>query len=231
MAWMPTRIWIQMKNNTKFLDTFENIEVYVRRINDYSREPLSRLVNTTNDAIIRDQRRNLEVLMTIRNALVHNGVDNYVEVTSELLEMAMEVYNALPIHKKASDYMSRNVVSFDIDESIEKPLSTIRHTKMVRFPIYENGNVVGILSDNGISHWLAENIEHDVISIKSTTIRDVALHDEYFYDVHYVGRDATYSQVFGMFERALGLRMVLVSESGKPHQKVLGVITRGDILK
>jgi hypothetical protein len=25
--------------------------------------------------------------------------------------------------------------------------------------------------------------------------------------------------------------MVLVSESGKPHQKVLGVITRGDILK
>lgn len=220
-----------MKKNDIFLDTFENIEAYIRRINDYSREPLSRLVNTTTNSVIRDQRQNLDVIMTIRNALVHNGVDNYVEVTQEVLDKAEEVYSALPIHKKASDYMSRNVVSFDIDESIERPLSTIRHTKMVRFPIYEDDKVVGILSDNGISHWLAENIENDIISIKSTTIRDVAVHDEYFYEVHYVSRDASYSQVFAMFEKALGLRMLLVSESGKSHQKVLGVITRGDILK
>lgn len=219
------------RDNARFLDTFENIEAYIRRINNYSKEPLSKLVSSTKDAIIRDQRHNLDVLMMVRNALVHNGVDNYVVVSDEILSTVNEVYNALPIHKTAKDYMSRNVVSFDINESIEKPLTTIRHTKMVRFPIYEKGKVVGILSDNGFSHWLAENIEHDIISIKSTTIKDVAFHDEYFYDVHYVGKDATYSQVFAMFERALGLRMVLVSENGKPQQKVIGVITRGDILK
>lgn len=220
-----------MNRNEQFLTHFENIEAYIRRVHNYSRDPLSKLVNTTKDATIRVQRQNLEVLMLVRNALLHNGVDNYVEVTQEVIDLADEVYQALPLHKRAKDYMTKNPICFDMDDSIAEPLQVISKSKLIRFPIFDNGRIVGILSDNGISHWLAENIENDIVSIKSTTIRDVALHDEYFYDIHYVSDESSYSYVYSVFEKTLGLRMVLVTDNGKPNERVLGVITRGDILK
>lgn len=219
-----------MNRNETFLTTFENIEVYIRRLHHYSRDPLSMLVNTSSDVAIKRNKKKLETLMTVRNALAHNGVDNYVDVKPEILNLVEEVYLDLPIHKKAQDYMTKSPVSFDMDDALSKPLQVIKESKLIRFPIYQNDILVGVLSDNGISHWLAENIDNDVISIQETRIYDVVKHDEYFRDIHYISQYATYSDIFLMFEKTLGTRILLVTEHGRNDEPLLGVITRGDIL-
>lgn len=135
----------------------------------------------------------------------------------------------IPVDVTASSIMSKQIIKFDITDEITKPLRCIRDKGISQFPIYRDGELVGLLTDNGISNWLANSIDADIISIQETRINDVINNDENRNHFRFVSKHQNFTEIHRMFKEILNLKVLLVTESGSQNQSLLGIITSWDI--
>lgn len=216
--------------NEEFLSLFGNIESYIRfSQNDRLEQNFSTLIrNSNNPLVVRYQTELLE-LAKIRNILSHNNNIEHVLVKKEYLDLAIRVSTSFNKSRSAEDIMIREIKTFQIDDSLSRPLELIKELKINQFPILEDGRFKSLLTDNGITNWIANNIKMDIISIQETSIEDVITLEESIETCCFVSRDASISIVYNLFSTKMNLKALLVTENGLPNQKILGIITMWDL--
>ena len=105
-----------------------------------------------------DQRMHevIEILLKnrISGAPVINEENELVGIVSEgdcLRQISESQYHNFPISEgKVSDYMVRNVITIDGNMSIFDAASRFLKSKIRRFPVVENGKVVGQISQKDV---------------------------------------------------------------------------------
>lgn len=106
-----------------------------------------------------------------------------------------------------------------------------------QFPIYDdNGQFIGLLTENGITNWLSRSLNDDLISISDTKINDVIQYEEIQSHFLFVSRNIS---VFEAKEKFLNhlevgtvkLDALLITENGKKTETLLGIITPWDVLE
>lgn len=80
----------------------------------------------------------------------------------------------------------------------------------------------GLITENGIANWLANNIEKDIISIKKTTVKDVIVNEEERESYSILYSYNTLYDVIEKFEkgRNIGKRIFIIIVLKSPQKNI-----------
>ncbi len=194
----------------------------------------------SNRVVARHQQE-LRAISQLRNSLVHNPmaslaqpfasphpliVERYGQIRDALLHPANALSVAIPAAKIYTAKLSSNLVEI---------ITTMDKNTYTHVPIIENDKMVGVFSENTLLSYLAEHGE--AVITKDMTVATLgafiplsAHRSETF---AFLPRNASFGEVFEIFNKAIKVRqrigMVFITQTGKSHEKPLGIITAWDL--
>lgn len=172
----------EMNNNQIFLHTFNNIERKLKKdVGASNNVTFYRLLkeNSRKNQLLKEFKNELETMGDLRNIIAHGNIEfPCAVVTERTIERIKFIEKQLTNPTKISEMFSRNVIGVSEDDSLADVLGIIHKDKYSQFPVIGKEGFIGFITENGITNWLANNIEKDVFSMRETTIKDVILEEE-----------------------------------------------------
>ncbi|MBB6454210.1 putative transcriptional regulator [Salirhabdus euzebyi] len=194
-------------------------------------------VNSEKYSSIRENFSQLKQYAKLRNAIVHEKVDNgyYIAEPHEDIVEDIERISHLVYHPpSAVKLASKPVIFFDIYTSLQKVLSTIEKHGYSQFPVYEEGHFKGLLTEGGIAKWFSQRIKDGVITINNVRVADI-LELEKRRNVACLEKKSSVYDVENTFEeyykKKQKLEAVILTENGGQDQAPIGIITSWDLVE
>jgi predicted transcriptional regulator len=171
----------------------------------------------------------------LRNVIVHEKVEAYRYLSVPVLlvvEEIEEIRDRLLNPERIYPQFKVDVMTIQLSTSLSEVLKLISKHHFSQFPIYEAHKFCGLLTENGITHWLADHIVEtmSLVELADERVEAVLQNEEARANYEFVARDTLVDEVVAKFSDNIFLEAVLISHSGKTSQKLLGMITRWDIL-
>ncbi len=227
----------------RFLNTYNEIDQYMRKkLNKGDDVGHSLLIDnlTGKDYMITHHKGKLKQYAKLRNAIVHNPIKNadpiaephyiIVEDYQKILDSIKNPPKALSIAIQADNIFKANIN----DNALN--IMRIMNTKcFTHVPVFENEEFIGVFSENTVFSYLSKN--EGVILDSNSYISEfkdhipIDKHDsEYF---QFISKNKCIYEVDQLFRvylsKAKRLAVVLITENGKPSEKLLGMITAWDV--
>ncbi len=224
-------------NNEAFLGYFNDIESFFNK--EYKPDrgksyySFYELVENASryDSYVKRKRDDFQILGDLRNFLSHGNQSDLVLVNEASLNLIKAIHEQLLKPKTAFDIKSDDVKFFKETTPLSAVLETIRNTDLTQFPIKDgDGKVIGLLTENGIAHWLSQHAHEAVVPIGGTLARDILLLDENKNNFAFIKKDATIYEAEAQFDNQK-IDALLVTHSGKNTENLLGIITRFDLVE
>ena len=131
--------------------------------------------------VIKHHYETLSMYVELRNVLVHETYDQVLaEPTDDVVNLMQHIVSRLTDSKTLKDVFKFEVTSFFDDEPIEHLFQIIQQTTFSHFPIFNQEGLLGVLTENGITHFIASKVDEDIISLKDLTIQEVLFADEHY---------------------------------------------------
>jgi predicted transcriptional regulator len=183
--------------------------------------------------VIKAHYETLIAYIELRNILVHETF-GYVlaEPTDDVMNLLKHILSKLETPMLVKDMFLFDIKSVNVNDALSDVLNIIKHNGYTHFPVFEGERCIGLLTDNGITHFLANHVEQDLISIQETTVRDVFDSDEHHHDFTWVRPEATLYDVVDIFDsKQHHVRAALVTRSKEVnHPKdIIGMILPKDV--
>lgn len=230
-----------MKNSDRFLAAFNRIEQFMNRGNSSERYiTFAQLVEVQTKSNITVKRNvdRLHKFAKLRNAIVHqsiNGAYAIAEPHQSIVDEIEKIEKELTNPPKVLTHFKKEVETFKHNNSIVEVLKVIRERDYTQFPVYKEKKFIGLLTENGITKWLARNIEEDIISLEETNLIDILEFEEEVDNYIFIGKELTVYEVEEIFKDFPHTRerldALLITHSGKKTESLLGIITTWDILQ
>lgn len=230
-----------VRNSDRFLTAFNRIDHSMRDIVG-AREfiPFFRLVDQAKkkSALVRKYEDDLRSYAELRNAIVHQRTSTeYViaEPHIEVVEKIEHIDEVISRPKLVGQLFRKRVMAFQTTDSLKHTLKVIRKRKYTQFPVYEGQQFQGLLTTVGITNWLASSIIQSPLLNIVPTLRDILHHEKNEANYKFISRYMTIYEAEEIFkqgvERGRRFEALLITEHGKPHQKLIGIVTPIDIMK
>lgn len=222
----------------EFLAAFNRIDDFLRQktgIMDRSKsfsEVLRRFFQM-NPAYARYKSK-IESFVDLRNVLVHEHkrAREYVAYPSEMAFLDIRVLEkGLLSPAPVLDVANRTVKAFSPTTALVEMLAVIREEDFSQFPVYgEGGDFLGLATANGLSRWFARLLDADqsLIDIDDHLIEEVLEFGEGKGNCEFVSRSLPAREALHLFANNSLLEAVIVTETGNPQQRPLGILTRWD---
>lgn len=173
---------MHMNTNQEFMQSFNNIEKNLRlSINAYQNAPFYELLekNSRKNKLVKQFSAELRTMGDLRNFIVHGDIGNPLAIASDnTVQRIKQIEKELINPMKIRELFSKNVIGVKEDNSLVSVLDIIKEKKYSQFPVLSEDGFKGLITENGITNWLANNIEEAITSIRDTTIKDVLEEEE-----------------------------------------------------
>lgn len=227
-----------MLNSEEFLKTFADVEAWLRKQAGVDRSvSFYQLIDRASEKnpTARRYRDDLKEYADLRNAIVHERRD--VRVIAEPNDRAVEdfqrICTALLNPPKVIPQFKREVKFRNLDEQVGHAVSDMRAGSFSQLPILDNGKVIALLTSETVVRWLASELHNDLVSLSETSIKAVLPHTEEEEHYCFLPRHATLPDALSRFEdfttRGKDLDAILITETGRPDQSLLGILTVYDL--
>ncbi|KOY83825.1 CBS domain-containing protein [Lysinibacillus macroides] len=231
------------ENSDRFLTAFNRIDHRLRDIigaKDFI--PFSRLIEQAKrkDVLVKKYEDDLRSYADLRNAIVHHRISlNYViaEPHPDVVERIEYIDATLAKPTLVGQMFRKRVLVFQENDSLRQVLKIIRQRKYTQFPVYHNKQFRGLITTVGITNWLASTMgdHHSQVPNRIPTLHDILTHEKNRVNYKFVSKHITIYEAEEIFkqgvERGKRFEALLITEHGKPHQKLIGIITPLDIVK
>ncbi|GLC90184.1 CBS domain-containing protein [Lysinibacillus piscis] len=228
------------RNSDRFLTAFNRIDHRLRDIVGVKEfMPFSRLLDQAKrkDALVTKYEDDLRAYADLRNAIVHNRIAlDYViaEPHMEVVEKIEEIDAALAKPTLVGQMFDKKVYVFQEKDSLQHVLKVIKSRKYTQFPVYNQEQFKGLVTTVGITNWLATTMTDNQLPKQIPTLQDILLHEKKRVNYKFISRYITIYEAEEIFKRGVerGQRFeaLLITEHGKPQQKLLGMVTPLDIM-
>jgi len=187
--------------------------------------------------IIETFKKDLEQYARLRNAIVHEKMEvgfYIAEPNAKVVNHIEKIAIVLSRPNYALSIASKNVVFFDVQDSILKVTDAIKEYGYSKFPIYKNKKCIGLLTAGSIVKWMAEHMESGQVNLSDIHISDFI---EYEKDrpIEIVDKSINIFEVETIFEKAhkkkLKIEGVVITENGNIDEAPLGIITAWDLIE
>lgn len=230
-----------VRNSDRFIFAYNRIEKAMEKISGLnSYMPFSRLIDKTKNlnAIIRKFEQDLREYADLRNAIVHHrtGVEYAIaEPHDDVVELIEYIDRELSKPVTVGDKFLRKVHTLQSKDSLTKVLKLIREKRFNQIPIYEHQTFIGLVTSAGITYWLADKMTEDNISREMPTLLDIYTHEKQKKTYRFIERELSVYEAEEYFKKSVAdgkrLEALLITENGKPNEKLLGIITPLDLIE
>lgn len=229
------------QNSDRFLTAFNRIDHRLRDIigaKDFM--PFYRLVDQAKkkDVLVRKYEDDLRSYADLRNAIVHHRTAmEYViaEPHVDVVEKIEYMDSTLAKPTLVGQMFRKKVHVFQERDSLKHVLKVIRSRKFTQFPVYHKDQFKGLVTTVGITNWLATTMAGNQLPKHIPTMHDILLHEKNKVNYKFVSRYITIYEAEEIFkqgvERGRRFEALLITEHGKPQEKLIGIITPLDIMK
>ncbi len=228
----------------KFLSIYNELDSFMRKnLNAESFVDHTTLLKNMSDKnrLFSSYFRDLKTFADLRNILVHNpyraNADPLFELHSYVVDKYEDIKNQVLHPPKAlSIAVPRELIyTTTLGDNALDVMQVMDEKTYTHIPVFEGDRLVGVFSENTVLSYLVS--VKDAIIPKETKIEEflefIPLNkhrSEYF---EFVARSTLLSDVEEIFRKNLKQRkrvaVVFITETGKPTEKVLGLITAWDI--
>ncbi len=225
----------------QFEITFNQIHQHLKELNGYPKndnfvELLQR--SKLKHSVIRIHFDQLKQYAKLRNAIVHERIsgDYYIASPHEdVVRKLQEIKRTLDQPPEALQFATRPVLYFKEDTTLIHLVEAFDEHRISQFPIYtKDRSFLGLLTNEGILHWMASATADEHLSLKGVTAADILQHEKEA-NVEFLAADRTVFDLEERFENSLDqdrkLKAVLVTETGSSNELPMGIVTTWDLIK
>ncbi|MER1986524.1 MAG: CBS domain-containing protein [Solibacillus sp.] len=230
-----------MRNSDRFLTAFNRIERSIRVIAGMKEHrPFYRVLEQAkkNSPLVRKYESDLRAYADLRNAIVHNRTSPefvIAEPHKKVVDQIEKIDEMLAKPKIVGQLFKKRVLAFQMTDSLHETLHAVRKQKYTQFPVYDSKKFKGLLTTVGITNWLASSMLGPHLPRRVPTLGDILHHEKNETNYKFISRFLTIYEAEEIFkegvERGRRFEALLITEHGKPHQKLLGIVTPIDIMK
>ena len=174
----------------------------------------------------------------LRNAIFHHRIGaeyTIAEPHDDVVELIEYIDRELSKPVTVGDMFIRKVHTLQASDKLSKGLKLIREKRFNQIPIYENRKFIGLITATGITYWLADQTTDEIISREIPTLLDIHHHEKQKNTYRFVERELSVYEAEEYFKKSVAdgkrLEALLITENGKPEEKLLGIITPLDLMK
>jgi predicted transcriptional regulator len=227
-----------VKNSDRFLNAFREIERHLYRLTGADAgTAFSRVVKDAaqRDTAVGRYTDDLFEFAELRNAIVHRkrGDEVIAEPNDQGVADIERIAHHLTKPPTVIPLFQGRVLTVLTGDSIGIAVKAMFDEQYSQAPVYDQETFVGLLTTNTIARWLGACVEEDLLSLEETTVAQVLQHTEDKENHCFLSRDATLFEALDRFQtyQAKGkkLEALLLTQSGKPGEKLLGIITIWDL--
>jgi predicted transcriptional regulator len=179
-------------------------------------------------------KNELKTIGELRNFLVHKQTAPKQHLAVPTADVVMRVETIFAhLSERVTPKYQRPVTTMQASQSLADMLTLISQREYSQFPVYdENEKLMGLITENGITRWLAHHVtvRLTLVEFQDVTIGEVLQSEEYRINYQLISRNDSVDEAFAHFARNPLLEAVLITDAGKKEQKLLGIITRWDVL-
>lgn len=226
----------EQKRIRDFVQAFNRMEDRMRRELNAPSEQFHKLVKAyCNLHPYWEDGGHADGMAKIRNLLAHkSGVPESMAVpTSATVSKMKALSKRFCARRVAGTTFHKRVVTLEHEHSVRSVLQLINKHDFSQFPVVTNSRVVGLLTENGLTRWLAKHVHEGTgaLQLDRQTVRDVLRQQED--GVEYVCAPAAtfVDEVGTMFRKKPTLEAVIVTDDGGAASELVGIATRWDVLK
>jgi predicted transcriptional regulator len=177
----------------------------------------------------------LKTIAEVRNTIIHGKVEPYQYVavpTISTVQKLRACLDRLINHASVIPTFQRKVETVSITHSLAHVLKIIAKRDYSQFPVYEGNGFKGLLTENGITHWLANHVNTDLslIEMSEVYVKEVLPLEHDRKNYQFVARNMRVDDVSDLFAVNPALEAVLITDKGKVMEALLGISTRWDIM-
>ena len=187
-------------------------------------------------AAVRRYQNDLRELADLRNAIVHDSIEPSF-VIAEPNERAVALIETIARRFDEPQLLipafARPVAGVRDDDPIETALGLMSRHGYAQFPVYDGqGKVVGLLNERAIARWCAAAIAGGSQPAAATPVAEVLTYNQYSGSNHaFMAQTATVDDAEEAFRVGRRLEAILISATGDPGERLLGIITAADIAR
>lgn len=232
----------EITNYQKFLRAFNTLhQIIGEKLNQTNLQfgELLKIAEKNRDKVILQYITELDFYREFRNFLVHQAtIDKppVAEPSNFIIEEIKEITQRIEKPKKVYELFSNEVIHFNTEDSLSEVLNVVKEKEYSQFPVFKNNELIGLISENGITRFLAESIDDDIISIVETKVKDIINQDEAKNSITIVNSNTLIHDVEEIFSKKLhegnSIFAILVSNRGhkiKTSEDTVGIITPWDL--
>jgi predicted transcriptional regulator len=177
----------------------------------------------------------LRTMAALRNFLVHehehpyalaaatpHAVERFARIKSEFLSPPLLLAES-----------NRSVVLCSPSDPIGKAAELMHDGSFSQIPVYQDGDFVGLLTAGTVARWLASNLAAGQELVEEKPVVEVLKHQEDAENHAFLNRSPTVLDGMAAFDtflhRGKRLEAILLTESGRPTEHPLGIVTVHDI--
>lgn len=228
------------QNADRFLNIFNAVERYLEnKFNQGNFAPFRFLLRraAAKDPVIRRNQDLLYMCGDLRNVLVHNdrfGGRTIAEPLDEVVE-EFEKIRELIEHPGKADQFEKKVFYCFLNDTLNKALQLMINHKITQIPVMDDNKIVEVLNGNHISFWLANQSS---VTPSQTKISEVLKTAEYKRNFEIIPRSMSVYEAAELYRNSYQAEpknryfdALIITENGKPHEKMTGIIVLKDIAK
>lgn len=220
-----------------FLTAYNEIDKYLR---DMTQAPthvaFTQLVRDAarRSPAVRNFADDLKEYAQLRNAIVHDFLDEPIATpNASVVRRIVSIRDALVSPARVDSLASRPVVSCKAEEPIGTVVAAMREADYSKMPVYGGGQFVGLLTSNTVARWLGARFAQPAGELARETVGEVLRHQAKKENCEFLPRSATVFDALAAFDRfwRRGMRLdaILITQHGKPHESLLGIVTVYDL--
>jgi len=185
-------------------------------------------------SLVRRYRDDLLEYGELRNAIVHDRVspgEVIADPRPSVVDRIVRIAALLDQPPTVIPAFGRQVITVAGTDSISVPLRLMRDREFSQFPVYDGSRrFAGLLSERDIARWIANHAPGGVEDLSQVSVQDVLGSKGSQGDCSFLRRDATVYDAEEAFAANPKLEAILITETGRTDQNLLGIITAWDIL-
>jgi predicted transcriptional regulator len=229
---------MSMSNAERFLNAFNAIEKHLRlHRQGGGHDGFRNLVRqaAVKNSAVRRYQRDLEQLAELRNAVVHNGyadgrpIADPREDTVELIEHIAATIQDPP---RVYPLFKANVATVSADDPITSAIQLMHRAGFAQIPVLQDGSFHALLTANIVVRWLGAQAEAGMADL-DTPVREILRYSGRRENFTFVPVTETVFELVETFEaferRGERLDAVLITRSGKPAERIVGIATVADL--
>ncbi|SDN08645.1 hypothetical protein SAMN04488137_3443 [Fictibacillus solisalsi] len=224
----------------RFEVAFNQIHHILKRLNpnEYNDAFMKLLTDSSRKhRVIQQVYYDLRQFAKLRNALVHEKLERKTFIAIPHENTVLKIENIAKLLSKPPtvlDIATAFVVSVNLTTPLQDLIKIMGTSSYNQFPVYEKGVFQFLISENGLTKWMAASIHKGSIHVEGKTVENLKPYEEH-HNVVFVKRSMDIFELEDIYEESFQkkrkLEAVIITQNGSPLEAPLGIVTSWDLIE